>query len=94
MTLCQQKDEEMLHQEKRTWKVHLKETDERNENTKKWGTEGDGPKCSVRGLVRGNLTLAIYSGNSVTQIKSSLNQNWMELIPVLHPMKNGPPVCF
>ncbi|TRZ26535.1 hypothetical protein HGM15179_000560 [Zosterops borbonicus] len=41
MTLCQQKDEEMLHQEKRTRKVHLKETDERNGNSKKWGTEAD-----------------------------------------------------
>lgn len=86
----------MLHQEKRTWKVLLKETDERSGNTKKWGTEGDGPRSSVSGLVRGSLTLAIYSGNSVTQysVKSSLNQNWMELIPILHPMKNGPPVCF
>lgn len=63
----------MLRQEKRTWKVHLKETDETNGNTKKWGTEANGPKCSVRGLVRGSLTLAIYSGNFVTQIKSSLN---------------------
>lgn len=63
----------MLHQEKRTWKVHLKETDERNGNIKKWGTEADGHKGSVNGLVRGSLTLAVYSGNSVIQIKSSLN---------------------
>lgn len=66
----------MLHQEKRTWKVHLKETEERSGNTKKWRTVADRPECSVRGLVRGSLTLAIHSGNSVTQYsaKSSLNQ--------------------
>lgn len=51
----------MLNQEKRMWKVHLKERDERNGNTKKWGTEANGPESSARGLVRGSLTLAILS---------------------------------
>lgn len=89
MTLCQQKDEEMLHQEKRTWKVHLKETDERNGNSKKWGTEAGGPRCSLRGLVRGSLTLAIYSGNLLWQFCHPDKVLTESKLDGIDPMKNA-----